>query len=244
MNSLDQQAALNWFAQFGVVESHFAQVLAAATTYGADDADLYFEHATSVSVSLSDEKVNAAYTSVDLGLGVRVVVGDQVGYAYTEDLSLESMIRAAQSAAQIAKGGKLHAPVKTSVLQLPDYYPINRHWSDVAISERVPMVRKWEQAAFARDARIKRVQASIADAEKRVLIVSADGRMAADYRPMTRAMVSCTAEDKGVRETNYYNIASRAGLDWYSDERQDRLVHEAVSRSIWALDAGTPPQAR
>ena len=74
------------------LESSFHKaVLAAALEHGADDADLYFEHTTATSVGLSDGAVNRASTSVDLGVGVRVVVGDQVGYAYTEDLSPEAM---------------------------------------------------------------------------------------------------------------------------------------------------------
>ena len=43
-------------------------------------------------MALSDRVVNRAHTTVDLGVGVRVVVGDQVGYAYTEDLSMEAML--------------------------------------------------------------------------------------------------------------------------------------------------------
>src|SRR5690606_28792276 len=68
----------DWFAQFGIDSATAHAVLQAATLYGADDADLYFEHSTSTSVGLSDRAVNRAHSSVDLGVGVRVVVGDQV----------------------------------------------------------------------------------------------------------------------------------------------------------------------
>ena len=42
--------------------------------------------------SVSDELVH-----VRPSLGLRVVVGDQTGYAFTEDLSLEAMLAAARS---------------------------------------------------------------------------------------------------------------------------------------------------
>ena len=38
-----------WFARFGVDEDLIAPALAAATTYGADDAELYFQHSSSTS---------------------------------------------------------------------------------------------------------------------------------------------------------------------------------------------------
>ena len=45
---------------------------------------------------LEDGPVNRAFTSVELGVGVRVVKGDQTGYGYTEDLTLEGVKLAAR----------------------------------------------------------------------------------------------------------------------------------------------------
>ena len=109
------------------------------------------EDSTSTSVALTDRKVNRAHTGVDLGVGIRVVIGDQVGYAYTESLTRDSMLRAARTAAQIAKGGQAVQPVAMTPLHLPDYYPMTQPWSEVAISKRVPLVRKWEEWTFAED---------------------------------------------------------------------------------------------
>src|SRR5262245_62882784 len=120
---MEAVAAARWFEQFGIDAAVCRKVLEAATAFGADDADLYFEHATSTSVGLSDRKVNRAHTSVDLGMGVRVVVGDQVGYAYTEDLSLPAMLDAARTASQIARGGRIVAPVALSNRPVADHYP-------------------------------------------------------------------------------------------------------------------------
>ncbi|MFK7930564.1 MAG: TldD/PmbA family protein, partial [Myxococcota bacterium] len=230
-----------WFEQFGVTDGLIHQVLSEATQYGADDADIYFEHTTSTSVALSDRKVNRAYTGVDLGAGVRVVVGDQVGYAYTEDLSRASLIRAAQTAAQIARGGRITAPVNASPAAVPDFYPVSRAWSDVAMDVRVPMIRKWEEAAFAADSRIDRVQVYMGDTDKHILVVRADGRRVADYQPMTRGNVSCIAVDGDTKEGGSYNVAARHGLDFFDDARQDRLVNRAVERAIRALTAEPPP---
>jgi TldD protein len=230
-----------WFEQFDVTDNIITEVLAAATMYGADDADLFFEHSTSTSVALSDRKVNRAHTSVDLGVGVRVVIGNQVGYAYTESLTRADMIRAAQTAAQIAREAKAVSPVASKSGPLPDYYPMQQSWSQVAIADRVPLVRKWEGWAFEQDNRIQRVQVSMADSDKHILVVSADGRRAADYQPMTRAFVSCTAVEEELREAGSYNVAARADISFYSEERQRRMVKEAVHRATRALSAESPP---
>ena len=230
-----------WFEAFGVTPELIRETLAVATRHGADDADLYFEHTTTTSVSLSDRKVNRAFTGVDLGCGVRVVVGDQVGYAYTEDLSRESLLRAASTAAQIARGGHLTDPVDATPARLPDFYPVARQWSDVDLSERVPLIRDWEARTFSADPRVDRVQVSLVDADKHILVVRADGRMVADYLPMTRAFVLCTAVDGSRREGGSYNLASRSGLDFYTADRQERLVAEAVRSAVRALGAEAAP---
>src|SRR5688572_21070557 len=236
-------SALAAFAPFGIDRQVLRKVLAEATAYGADDADLYFEHSVSTAVGLSDGAVNRAHTHIDVGMGVRVVVGDQVGYAYTEDLSLERLIEAARMARSIAHG--LGAPVPVAVgervLQLPNRYPVERRWSDVELSVRVPLVRRWEEQAFARDPRVRKVQTSIADSDTHVLVARADGTLVADDRPMTRAHVSVSAADGAKKETGSHNVAARADLSYYDADRQERLVALAVDRAIRALDATSPP---
>ena len=233
-----------YFERFGVTHEALSQVLAAALSFGADDCDLFFEHSVVTSVSLSDGKVNKAGTHVDLGVGVRARKGDQVGYAYTEDLSLEAMRRAARTAAAIAEAG---APERQAIdlspMKLPSFYPVKQPWDAVGMDKRVPMVRAWEQQAFALDSRIKKVQTHLVDADKHVLIVRPDGRLAEDHQPMTRAMVICSAEGEGGRiESNSYNLAARAGLEFYDDqERQERMVRKAVERTTFLLEAGKPP---
>ena len=235
------QTQSNWFAQFGISEEAIRQVLAEALRFGGDDAELYFEHSTSTAVGLSDHKVNSAHTSIELGLGVRVVASEAVGYAYTEDLELTSMLQAAATAAQIARSGHDIPPIGAQRLQLPDYYPVNRYWSDVDLAERVPLVQAWEAAAFDTDPRVHKVQAYLSDSDKHVLIARADGARVHDYRPMTQAQMAVTAKDGDRPETGSCNVASRGDLSFYSSERQGRLVQTAVERALRALSAGSPP---
>jgi len=233
----------DWFAQFGIDNTVIARVLAEATQNGADDADLYFQHASSTAVGMSDRAVNRAHTAIDVGVGVRVVVGDQVGYAHTEDLSLSSMLRAARTARSIAHNstGRAPDPVDVGGRAQPDYYPVDRYWSQVDLSVRVPMVRGWEERAFSRDPRVQKVSASLADTDQHVLIARADGSIASDYRPMTVASVSVTAADDAGRETDRYNVGGRADLSFYDPARQDRLVDQAVDGALRALRADNSP---
>ena len=235
----------SYFASLGVTSEVLQTVLTAALSRGGDDCDLYFEHVSSTSVSLTDGKVNQASTHVSLGMGVRVRIGDQVGYAYSEDLSPDALRSAAKTAAGIANAATQRKVATPVGMGLPNHYPVSMPWDDVGIQHRVQLVRKWEKAAFDKDERIQRVEVSLSDAAKVVMIVRPDGRLIEDWRPMTRASVRCTAEGPGpdgstVRESNGYNVAGRSGLEFLDEDRQTRLVDEAVERTLFLLGATSP----
>ena len=82
---LPENPFLTWF---GVDEGTLRVVMTELTARGADWADIYFQHTRVTYVSLEDGIVGEASTQVEQGVGLRCVLGDQVGYAFTEDLSL------------------------------------------------------------------------------------------------------------------------------------------------------------
>src|SRR4030042_5213019 len=99
-------------SEFGINDGLCQKVLARALSKGGDFADLYFEHTISNWVSLEDGKVDRAYGSIDLGVGIRTVKGDQTGYGFTQELTEESMLAAAATSATISDGKSATAAKK------------------------------------------------------------------------------------------------------------------------------------
>ncbi len=108
--------------EFGITDSICQKVLAEALSKGGDFADLYFEHTISNSVRLEDGKVNRAYSNVALGVGIRTVKGDQVGYGFTQELTENSMLKAASTAATIASAEAKKPAGKFVHLKMKNYY--------------------------------------------------------------------------------------------------------------------------
>src|SRR4051812_38646990 len=81
-----------------------SKLLEISLSRGGDYADLFFEYRASGSLSFEEGITRSAARGTSLGLGVRVQRGDATGYAYVEDLSWDSMKRAAETAARIAGG--------------------------------------------------------------------------------------------------------------------------------------------
>ncbi len=238
-------AQIVYFARFGVTTQLLQKTLAAALAKGGDYADVFLQHKVSSTLALEDGDVNRAYASVDLGAGVRVVKGDQTGYAYTEELTEAALTRAAATAASIADGPAREAPLAFradpgSAGAFPARYALGRGWEDVGIKEKLPLLTFVADRASKRDPRIKKVSAWLVDEAGAVLVADSTGRLVEDVQPMTMLGLGCTAEDKGRRESNGYNVAARAGLAFYAPERLDRVVQRAVDRTLVLFDAVQP----
>src|SRR5262249_19556538 len=155
--------------------------------------------------------VNRSMAQVLLGVGVRVVKGDQTGYGYTEELTRDALKSAALTAATIAEGPARKAPTRLNVNQLPNRYPTEIAWAGLGTKDKLPLLSRINSQSFAADGRIKKVTVAFNDTVDAILLVDQDGRMVEDLQPMTSMYLSCVAEQKGRRESGGYNVAGRAG---------------------------------
>lgn len=125
------------------------KVLAAALEKGGDYADLFFEHSYRNNIGLQDGAVNRASSNIDFGMGVRVLAGDQTGYAYVENVTLDEMLKAARTAARIATGSAGKAPVALTEEPIPNnYYGVQTPWDELAVNAKDPVSSETERSDF------------------------------------------------------------------------------------------------
>ena len=228
------------FESLGLDDGILRRLIAAALSRGGDFCDLYFQQRASNVIALEDNEVNRAFRAVSLGVGIRVVQGDATGFAFSEELEEETMRQAADAAAAIASGGGRAGPQAISRSETLDLYPVSTGWSEVTVDQKLPLLERINERAFAADGRIRKVRVRLSDGESHVLVVDSDGRKAYDYRPMSVLFAYCVAEDGDRREENYHTLGGRVGFDYYTDERVDRVADEAVSRTLLLFDAARP----
>jgi TldD protein len=125
--------AESYMKHFEVDPDLLNKVISAAMEKGADYADLFFEHTLSNSTGLEDNKVNSAYSNIAYGVGIRVLKGDQTGYAYSEVIDLESMLKAARTAASIANSSAKSVPQDISEFTPPNYYAVKNSWEKTSV---------------------------------------------------------------------------------------------------------------
>src|SRR6201996_4868373 len=93
-----------FFRHLGLTERLLERCLGEALSAGGDFADLYFEAVTSTSLGMDESILKTASQGISVGCGVRVLSGERTGFAYTDDLSADRLLKAARIAALIANG--------------------------------------------------------------------------------------------------------------------------------------------
>lgn len=237
-----QNAGLSDYLQhFEIDEKLIREVIAAALEQGGDYCDVYFEHTLSNSIGLEDDVVNKASTGVSLGVGIRVIEGDQTGYSFTEDLNREAMILAARTASNIARDAREIGPVEYKSGDQPNYYRIEVPMENIGIDKKVDLLKVINSKVRGLDSRVIKSQVFMSSSASYVLMATSEGRMAYDYQPMLYIYSGCTAEINGRKEQNKFDLAGRYGMEFLDDKKIDRLASEAVKSTISLFEAGKPP---
>ena len=230
--------------RYGVTVQDIETYLGVALERGGDYADLFFELRFNHSISQEEHIVKTATKAVNLGVGVRVLSGEKTGYAYSENLDRESILKAARTAAFIASsarvGGKIgiNAPAHNQ----HDLYSVALLPADLAIAEKIALLRQADEAAHAYDPRIRQVQVTYIDDTRHILLASSDGRYVWDVQPMVRLNVSCVAEENGNRQSGHQGAGGRRTLEIFREALDPRtLAREAARQAILLLGAADAP---
>ncbi|HWP83903.1 MAG TPA: metalloprotease TldD [Terriglobia bacterium] len=229
--------------RYGVTPSDLEKYLAAALSAGGEYADLYFEHRATTSISLEESLVKGATQGVSVGCGVRVLSGERTGYAYSDDLSSEKILRAARIAAQISSGPARVSAVGLADRSLPrNLYPVVQAPTDVELAPKLELVFRADRAARAYDARICQVRVGYMDEVRYVLNASSEGVVAGDYQPLTLLHVFCLAQDHGQRQRGFSGGGGRVDLQFFlGDKPPEHFAREAARQAIAQLSAVEAP---
>ena len=238
--SPEKATLTDYYSHFGVDEAIIRKVMAAALERGGDFCDIYFEHTIANSIGLEDSIVNRAYTSIDYGVGIRVIEGEKTGYSFTEEISSEAMIKAAKTAANIASESKNLPPARLDKHGIPDYYPIETMWETVGIEKKMPYLQKVNERILSRDKSIIKARVWFSDTSKYILTATSEGRIVFDYQPMGEISVVCVAEKDGRKEDADYTISVRDGIEHFTEEALNRLVNQAADLALRQFEAVKP----
>jgi len=221
------------------------KALRAALSKGAEFAEVFLERVTSDSVRIEDGVVREASRGATLGAGIRAIVREKIGYAYTDSADPKSIIEAARVAGEIATAGRGAAPVKLEALERAVEYSQTRIIpSEVEARAKIETAWKAERAARAHDGLIEEVLVGLADDDRTTLVANSEGVYVTDRRILTSLRVTSVAERGGVRQRAMRSLSGRAGYEIFDAGAAERLAREASAHALVLLEALETPAGK
>ncbi len=223
---------------FQVSKADISKVLSATLAKGAEFADVFFEYRISSNLSFEEDIVKSARRGIVQGVGIRAVKGDQIGFAFTEDVSMPSMLEAANAAAAIASDNT----AKTRVVGVNDrkvqnLYPIKELATSTDLTKKLTFIKEANAAAKAYDPKIVRVNIGFNDEVKHVAYANSDGVYWEDSQPLFIFNAFCIAEDGKLRENGYTGGGGRIGMEYFNQRKAADIGKEAARIAVLNLGA-------
>ena len=229
-------------APAGLEERHLSSTLGSIVQGGVDYADLYFQVSRQENWALEDGIIREGGFSLDQGVGVRAVSGEKTGFAYSDELLLPALERAAQAARAIARQGETKRIPAWRRGDAAPLYPATDPTTSVSDGDKTALISRIDEATRALDSRVSQVMISMTSGQDLVLVAGSDGTLAADVRPLVRFNVSVILEQDGRREQGYSGGGSRSDLTYFlAGDLPMEYAREAVRQASVALEAVPAP---
>ncbi len=231
-----------FFDKLGLTERLLERCLGEALSAGGEFADLYFEAVTSTSLGMDEGIVKTASQGISVGCGIRVLSGERTGFAYTDDLSAERLLKAARTAALIANGPRTERVQGFNETRTPQLYPVAGSSNDATIAAKLKLIERANVCARNFDPRITQVRVSLNDELRRILIAASDGTFASDTQPLARFNVLVIAKDETNTARGTSGGGGRVALDFFEGAKSpEHFATEAARTALLQLGAVPAP---
>ncbi len=201
-------------------------VLSLALQNGADFSEIFLEDKFSTSMSLTNGDIDKAVSGRTYGVGIRVFLGTNAVYAYTNDTRRDTLFKTAISAAKALKSGEQNDRIAINFenVNIKNRHYINLYPRDIERKRKLDLMRMTYEAAKNHDPIISDVSVSYLEWDQNVLIANSEGAFAEDRRIRTRLAIHSIAGEQ--KQTGFYGPGGSAGFEfwekndptWYANE--------------------------
>jgi len=211
---------------------------------GGQYADIFLENKRTSSIHLEDNKIEKVVSGVDSGVGIRVISGDRTAYAFSNDLSEDSLIELADTLSRTFQGSTVDLTLDMRKLRPEVDFSFKIFPADVPVSEKIKLVKTADHTARSFDRRIRQVSSIYRDVIQRVQIATSDGIIAEDERVYTTVTVHVIASDAETIQTGYEAAGGLIGFELFNEVSMEDLSYKASKRAVMMLQARRAPGGR
>lgn len=226
-------------------KQELSRVLSRALDRGGDFAEIFIEEKRLTNVLCEDNKIERINSGREKGAGIRVIKDGNTAYVYTNDLSGEGLLKAAELATHAA-GSSLSAkrPVELVLQEAEMDLEFLRLPEEVELTEKINQVLSANQIARDLDEEINQVTVVVADMQRKIQIANSEGILVEDETARVRMGVNVIASRDGLVQTGYEAAGGVSGWEILNKVSLEDMAHQAASRAVSLLSAVPAPAGR
>lgn len=217
------------------------KILAAALQKGGEHAEFFLEEKSNNSILLDEKKIKRVSSGITRGAGIRVIKGDESGYAYSEVFTEEALLEAANVAATIANQKRDVTPVKITPRKAPRNFEITAPPYLAKTEDKIKLVTAASDTAYAYNKQIIQADVSYMDENRRLFIADSDGFSVKDVQELTRMYIKVTATNGELTQSAIRTSGGRADFKIYDKETPQMMAEECSKLVVMLLNADEAP---
>ncbi len=217
------------------------KVLDRALSNGADFAELFIENTYNSNIRFYDNQTQQSVAGKDFGAGLRVFYGLGAIYAYTNDLSEEALLAAADAVSQAEKTEKNITSLDLMNKEIENRHRVEIYADKVAKAEKIDFIRRVNEAARNYHENISQVDLTFFEKKQNVLIANSEGLFVQDERNYTRANVVTIAGKGTQKQTCFDGPGAHAGYEFIKTLDPKNIGEQTARTAVMMLEADYAP---
>ena len=211
---------------------------------GGEFADVYVENRISRNIIMEESKFKSAVFGINQGAGVRVIAGDKTGFAYTDDITEENLMRAAEVASYVARGTEKTEPVPVKEQSRESYITVDLLLEDIADEKRLEVMQRANQAALDYDPKIKMALISYYDEVRGRTIANSEGLLLSDELPLMFFIVQTLGVGNNTRHMGRERLSKHSGFEMFDRVTPEEVARTCARESVVMLEAADCPAGK
>ncbi|MBN2299933.1 MAG: TldD/PmbA family protein [Acholeplasmataceae bacterium] len=219
-----------------MIEKKELQVLLnEALKTGADFAEIFLEDAFSSIIRVISGEVTSIDRSNVYGVGVRIILGSDEVYGYTNHVTYDSILSLIQSL-RVSFNGE---PKESMLLgnKIPFTSNIKKPMGTVTTAEKSEKLQKLSNRIKNYDPRIVQAITQLLESEQNVLIVNSNGVYQDDKRTYIRVVFMAVAKEAEQMQQAYDSQGRFMGYEIFDVIDADKIADEVAESAIRLLSA-------
>ena len=216
-----------------------------ATAQGAQYAEARAQRLTKTSLTLKEERVEAAKQGIESGVAIRVLVNGAWGFASVGSTDPEILEDAAVDACRMAKlaSTRLKIPIKLAPVKTVEDHVVSKpkkNPSDITMEDKIKTALTINKTSLAFDSRIKSCGVDYMDLMGSNFFVNSEGTSIEQEKLYVWSRITASAETGGVFTFSREEIGSTSGYELFDQQPPEELGKKVAERAVMQLSAKSP----